>query len=390
MAMSDDFVETTSRSWFEKIIDGLKGIVFGLILVIASGAAIFWNEGRSAETLAGFAEGAKIVISINADKIDTANDGKLVHIAAETSIAQPLKDPDFGFVFQGLKLSRNVEMYQWKETSKSETQKKLGGGEETVTRYSYALGWSNTAINSNNFKNSADYKNPSFPTLTSKTYSNQTSKIGAFSLGQPVLDELNTYEKTDVPEKSLNAAKSKLGPKATITQGDIFVGSDPNTPALGDIKINYQIIPIKPISLIAKQFQSTFSPYVMTNGHKLLLVKPGLKDSALLFKDGKDENQLITWVIRGAAFFFMLVGFSLMLSLLEVLADVITFLGDIVGAGTVLIALCFTLITAPTIAAVAWFFYRPVIGGGILLVGALLFFGARAMAKKPNNTAKPA
>ena len=181
-----------------------------------------------------------------------------------------------------------------------------------------------------------------------------------------------------------------MGPKATITQGDIFVGSDPNTPALGDIKISYQIVPIKPISLIGKQFQSTFSPYIMTNGHKLLLVEPGLKDSALLFKDGKDENQLITWIIRGAAFFFMLVGFGLMLSLLEVLADVIPFLGDIVGAGTVLIALCFTLITAPTIAAVAWFFYRPLIGGSILLVGALLFFGARAMAKKPNNTAKPA
>ena len=33
--MSDDFVEVTSKSWFEKIVDSLKAIVFGLILVIA-------------------------------------------------------------------------------------------------------------------------------------------------------------------------------------------------------------------------------------------------------------------------------------------------------------------------------------------------------------------
>ena len=386
---SDEVVETASKTWFEKIIDGIKGIFFGLILVIVSGFAIFWNEGRSAETFEGLAEGAKIVISISGDKIDIANEGKLVHVAAETSTSQPLKDSDFGFLFEGLKLSRTVEMYQWKETTKSETHKKLGGGEEKVTYYTYALEWSSNAINSNNFKNSADHKNPPFPALVSKTYSNQTSKIGAFSLGQPVLDELDTYEKFPLQENSLNKARAKLGPKASIRQGEILVANNPDTPVLGDIKISYQIIPIKPISLVANQFQSTFSPYVTTNGHKLLLVEPGLKDSAILFKDERDENRIITWVVRGGAFFLMFVGFCLMLTLLEILADVIPFLGDIVGAGSLFIGLCFTLITAPTIAAIAWFFYRPLIGGSILLGSALLLFGVRAITNKQSNVAKP-
>jgi hypothetical protein len=85
----------------------------------------------------------------------------------------------------------------------------------------------------------------------------------------------------------------------------------------------------------------------------------------------------------------MLVGFCLMLSLLEILADVIPFLGDIVGAGSLFIGLCFTLITAPTIAAIAWFFYRPLIGGSILLGSALLLFGVRAITNKQSNVAKP-
>jgi len=379
--MSDDFVEVTSKSWFEKIIDSLKAIFFGLILVIASGVAIFWNEGKSAETLAALAEGAKIVVSVSADRVDIGNDGKLVHVAAQTSAAQPVKDADLSFTIDALKLARKVEMYQWKETSKSETQKKLGGGEETVTRYSYGLVWSDVGINSNSFKNSLEHRNPPFPALASRTFNNSSSKIGNFSLGEGVLAELNAFEKSDVSASALDTAKQKLGSSAFISQGDVFIGADQNSPSLGDVRVSYQIVPIQPVSIIAKQVQSTFSPYVMKSGHKLLLVETGIKDPTLMFKDGKDESHLITWIVRGVAFFFMFIGFALMLSLLEVIADLIPVLGKLVGAGTMLVAFCFTLITAPVVAAIAWFYYRPLVAGTILVAGALLFLGFRSLAK---------
>ena len=380
--MSDDFVEVTSKSWFEKIVDSLKAIVFGLILVIASGVAIFWNEGNSAETLAALAEGAKIVVSVSADRVDIGNEGKLVHVAAQTSTAQTIKDAELGVTVDGLKLARKVEMYQWKETSKSETQKKLGGGEETVTRYSYTLVWSDVAINSSIFKNPSDHRNPAFPTLASRTFANSSSKIGNFSLGEGILAEISVFEKAEVPASALGTAKQKLGSNAVISQGNFFLGTDQNSPSLGDVRVSYQIVPIQPVSIIAKQVQSTFSPYVMKSGHKLLLVETGIKDPTLMFKDGKDESQLITWIVRGVAFFFMFIGFALMLSLLEVIADLIPFLGNLVGAGTMLVAFCFTLITAPVVAAIAWFYYRPLVAGAIILAGALLFLGFRSLAKK--------
>lgn len=381
---TDDIVETTSTSWLEKISNRFKSIFIGLLLVVASIGVIFWNEGRSAETLASLNEGARIVVSISTDKIDSANDGKLVHVAGESSITQPVRDSDFGFSFNGLKVLRHVQMYQWKETTKSETQKKLGGGEETITRTSYALGWSETAINSNNFKNASDHKNPPFPAFSSKTFVNDSAKIGAFTLGPILLDELKTYDKANLADVNLNGVKSKLGPKATLAQGAVFVGNDPNTPALGDVLVQYQLIPVAPVSLIAKQFQSGFIPYVMSNGHKLLLIETGLKDSDLLIKDGKDDTVFLTWVIRVAAFFTMLVGFASMLSLFEALADVVPFFGDLVGAGTLIIAFCLTIITAPIVAAMAWVFYRPLIGGAMLAVGVVLFFTMRLVTKKRN------
>ena len=380
--MSDDFVEVTSKSWFEKIIDSLKAIIFGLVLVIASGVAIFWNEGNSAETLAALAEGAKIVVPVPADKIDSGNEGKLVHVAAQTSASQPVKDSDLGVTANALKLARKVEMYQWKETSKSETQKKLGGGEETVTRYSYTLAWSETAIHSNNFKNPSDHRNPAFPALASRTFTNSSVKIGDFTLGDGVLAEVNAFEKSDVPASAIDAAKQKLGSNVVVTQGNLFLGADQNSPSLGDVRVSYQIVPVQPVSIIARQVQSTFSPYVMKSGHKLLLVETGIKDPTLMFRDGKDENNLITWVVRGAAFFFMFIGFAMMLSLIEVIADLIPFLGNLVGAGTMLVAFCFTLITAPVVAASAWFYYRPLVSGSLVLSGALLFLGFRSLAGK--------
>ena len=120
----------------------------------------------------------------------------------------------------------------------------------------------------------------------------------------------------------------------------------------------------------------------MKSGHKLLLVETGIKDPTLMFRDGKDENNLITWVVRGAAFFFMFIGFAMMLSLIEVIADLIPFLGNLVGAGTMLVAFCFTLITAPVVAASAWFYYRPLVSGSLVLSGALLFLGFRSLAGK--------
>ena len=106
---SDSFSESSSKSWFERIIDSIKGILFGLLLIIVSSALLFWNEGRAAKTAAALSEGAGAVVSVAADKVDPANEGKLVHVAGDTSAAQAARDSDFGFDAKGLKLVRKVK-----------------------------------------------------------------------------------------------------------------------------------------------------------------------------------------------------------------------------------------------------------------------------------------
>ena len=128
-ADGDSFSETTHKSWFERIMESLKAILFGLAFVVGGCVLLFWNEGNSAKTIASLNEGAGLVASVSTQKVEPGNEGKLVHIAGETKAANPARDTDLGITANGLKLSRKVEMYQWKEERKSEKRQKLGGGE---------------------------------------------------------------------------------------------------------------------------------------------------------------------------------------------------------------------------------------------------------------------
>ena len=387
---SDDATETSSKSWFEKIIDSLKAIVFGLIIVVGSGVLMFWNEGRSAQTAASLAEGAGLVQSVNSDKLDPALDGKLIHVAAPATTARPIRDPDFGVEANGLILARKVEMYQWKEDKKSETRKKLGGGEETVTTYSYSKEWSDKAVDSSRFRNASDHRNSAMPRTLSHEFKAPDAKLGAFALNERVLGLLSASEALEAQPSALTQARAVLGQSAQVRQGTVYAGANPDQPAIGDVRVTWRLLPLTDISVVARQTQATFAPFLTSNGREVLLAETGVQPAALMFKHGQETNALLTWILRGVGLLLMFIGFRLMLTLLEVLGDLIPFVGDLIGAGASLLSLLATLIVAPVIIAFAWFFYRPLVAVGALLVGGALVVGVRTLMRKRVAAARPA
>lgn len=143
--MSDFITETTSRGWFSRIASSFGGMLFGFVLLLAMVALLFWNEGRAVQTARSLAEGAGAVIAVASDAVDPANEGRIVHVAGEVRSSEMVRDPEFGVQAAGVRLVRHAEMFQWIEKQKSETRTKFGGGEETVTTYSYSRGWSDEA-----------------------------------------------------------------------------------------------------------------------------------------------------------------------------------------------------------------------------------------------------
>ena len=126
--MSDSFSVTTSQSWFGRLFESIKSVLFGLVMFVLSFPLLFWNEGRAVRTARSLTEGLGAVVSVPAEAVTPGNEGKLVYVSGAVKTDKPVVDDELAVEADAVTLLRNVEMYQWKESESKETRKKLGGG----------------------------------------------------------------------------------------------------------------------------------------------------------------------------------------------------------------------------------------------------------------------
>ncbi|MGD9477894.1 TMEM43 family protein [Shinella sp. G-2] len=370
------FTETTTTSWFSRLKGALIKILVGFILLIGCIWLLFWNEGRSVKTYRALVEGAGLVVSVENGSIDPANDGKLVHISGPVKPVGVPEDNVLGVSAEGAAgLERIVEMYQWVETSKSETKKQLGGSEETVTTYSYHKEWNRREISSGSFRQSG-HDNPRKP-IDDERFAVPSATIGAFSVdGEAVarLGEERPVPLTAIEANRLGEAVSLGKPVSTIGGQAVF-SFNPQDPQVGDIRIHFERSDIAEASFVAAQHGTGLTPYKTSNGRELFLSDAGITDAAAMFDAAQSENTIITWAVRIGGLVGLFVGFASIFSILGVIADVVPFVGSIVRFGTSAIALIFTLLLGPAIIAIAWIAYRPLIAIAVLAAGIALAVG---------------
>ena len=370
------FTETTTRSWFSRLKDALIKILVGLLLLVACIWLLFWNEGRSVKTYRALVEGAGLVVSVENGSIDPANDGKLVHISGPVKPVGVPQDNVLGISAEGAAgLDRTVEMYQWVETSKSETRKQLGGSEETVTTYSYSKEWKRNAVDSSNFRQSG-HDNPQKP-VDDASFAVPSATIGAFSVDGRAVARLG--DERPIPLTMIDANRAgdalSLGKPASVVAGQAVFSFNPQDPQVGDIRISFTRSDIDAASVIGAQRGAGLTPYKTTNGRELFLSDAGIVDASAMFDAAQSENTIITWLVRAGGLIGLFIGFVFIFSILGVIADVVPFIGSIVNFGTAAIALIFTLLIGPTVIAIAWIAYRPLVAIAVLAAGIALAAG---------------
>ena len=388
--MSDSFTETTSVSWFGRLRRSVGGVVIGLVLIVGMVVLLFWNEGRAVTTARSLAEGAGAVVSVGADAVDAANEGKLVHVTGTVTTDSTPEDADFAISAAGVRLVRNVEMFQWKEESHSETTKKLGGGEETTTTYTYSKEWDDSPIDSAAFKQPSGHQNPSME-VRSRSFQIPEGKLGAFTLDQPVLDKVEGDQPIAIKPGQAEAIEAAYGTskKVSVVDGRIYLGWNPSSPAIGDYRIAYDVAPLGAISVIGQQQGSQFHAYQTIAGDQLLLVDVGNVPAAQMFKEAADANRMITWLVRAGGLLLLAIGFGLFMSPLAVIADFIPPLGSVVRMGTGLVAFLLAIVVGTITIAIAWFYYRPVLAIGILVVGAVISAAVIYIGRSRRQAAAP-
>jgi hypothetical protein len=391
--VSDTFSEVTSVSWFGRIWESIKSVLFGLLLFVVSFIVLFWNEGRAVHTAQSLAEGAAVVVSVPADSVSASNEGKLVHVTGDATTTETLADAQFGVSAPAIKLERTVEMYQWKENKKSETKKKFGGGTETVTTYNYEPAWSARLIDSSQFKQPSGHTNPRKMPVEAATFTAKKVTVGAFTLADSqiaMLDKKEAVTLDEAMQKSLpEAMKTKVN-----TASDVFYyfGADPADSKIGDARVSFQVVKPATVSLIARQIGNTFEPYQAKAGNSLNMLKYGALAADSMFKAAEQENAILTWILRGAGFFAMFLGLFLIFRPIAVFGDIVPLFGSMLAAGVgfacFLLALCLSMLTI----AIGWIAYRPLIGIGLLAVsaGAVYLLIRHAQSGKPVTKAAAA
>ncbi len=371
--MSDDFTETTSVSWFGRIARSIKGILFGIILLPLSIVLHSWNEGRAVTTSRSLKEGAAAVVSVQSDAVLPTNEGKLVHLSGEVRTSEAVSDPLFGLSAEALKLTRVVEMYQWKESKHSDTRKKLGGGEETVTRYTYEKTWSDREIDSSDFKEASGHQNPAKLPFPSTTTISAKSTLGAFGIPADIIAKMGGESALMPTSDCVARLPENWKAKARLHGESVYLGTDPEAPAVGDARVTFKVVKPATFSILAKQQANSLAAYQTKAGREIERVESGSISAEQMFQHAESENTLMTWALRFGGFIVMLTGFSLLLNPLKILADVIPFIGSIVGFGTGLVSLILAFAGSLVVIAIAWLAVRPLLGGTLLLTAAGAF-----------------
>ncbi|MFT3787553.1 MAG: TMEM43 family protein [Tepidisphaeraceae bacterium] len=389
--MADVYRETTSTGWFGRIGNSVIGALIGCVLILAVVVGLFWNEGRTLHRAQALDETENATVDGSPTSVDLAKENKPIYLTGDATAAGTLRDGKFDIAApNALRLQRVVEMYQWKEKSHTETRRSLGGREEKETVYEYIKEWNGSLNDSSNFKHSG-YDNPRTFKIQPWTINATDATLGAYKLNDVVLDRLAPIKavtpveastKTTLPESPATLPTSRPGmlQHYTLSGEWMYLGSQ-SSPVVGDERVKFLSLPAGPISLVAKQVGGTFAEYAAKGGN-VLLVETGSVSSHDLFQHDRSANAALGWLIRGAGFVVLVIGFSMVLKPLSTVADVVPLFGSIVGFGTFLVAIAVSIPVWLLTVAVAWLFYRPVWGVGliVLAVGAVVAF---RMLRKP-------
>ena len=386
--MPDTYTEVTHESWFSRLRGAFKGVIFGFLLVLLGFWLLFKNEGRAVERYKTLKEGGASVVSVDSGAIDPAYEGQLVHTSGLAETPDFLTDQDFAVTADAVHLERKVEMYQWRQSEQREQRNKLGGGTETVTTYSYSKTWSEEHIPSSSFKQPEGHHNPGPPPFASRTFTAPEVTLGAFRLSPGLISSMRGYQ--PLPVTSLGLLPAGLRPNARLHQGAIYLGDNPASPRVGDLRITFRYVEPDMISVVAAQRGVGLEPYRASAGGTIELLATGYAAADSMIETAQEANRMLTWLLRGAGFLLVWLGLRTIFKPLSVVADVVPAFGRLVAAGTGSVAFMIAACLSFCIIAVAWIYYRPWLA--ILLLaaaGAAVFAIARALKKAGRSRAEP-
>jgi hypothetical protein len=232
------------------------------------------------------------------------------------------------------------------------------------------------------------HHNPGRLPWDSKTVVAGRVTLGAFTLPSDLVAMIGAKEPLRI--ETGGAARLTADSGLTVADGGLYRGGNPDAPAVGDVRIRYEIVRPQTVSVVAVQRGSSFDAYRTKTGTTILLLEKGTVAADAMFQAAQAGNRVTAWILRGFGFILMFLGLFLVFRPTAVIGSVLPMLGRLASGGlglvSFLIALVFSLVTI----SLAWLVYRPLLGVGLLVVaGAVLVLAARRQRARERAAARP-
>jgi len=370
----------------------LCALIGAPLLMLISMILLGWNEKRAVCQSRAITAGKAAVVQAGCTSA-TQGSGDLVMFSCDLDNSSlPALSPPAGTAFSGLShrgpgLATKSEMYQCVESKREEKrQDSAGGGQTTVTTYTYSKAWRSSAVSSALFraKTSSDFRrncnadNPSWPSQVpvSATKRASSARVGPFTIGQSFVSQIPL--ETPVTVQAVPAGWTASGSEYTSSRWQV-ARSD-----IGRVRVSFKgyNAAAPRMTVLGKNSNGQVGPWTapsswLCSGYTLSGFRTGAVPKDELFEQKKAQNTGLTWFLRFLGFALFWVAFCLCARPLEVVADCIPFVGPCLGDSVAAIATCVSCLPACActmlIAGIVWVAMRPMVGGPLLLLCCCVF-----------------
>ena len=184
-----------------------------------------------------------------------------------------------------------------------------------------------------------------------------------------------------------------------VANNILYFGRVPGAPEVGDVRVTFEkVVPAK-VTVMAVVDGDTFKPFKAKNGKRFQTLVMGKKSGDEIIEAEKEANNMLLWALRIIGIMMVIGGLKGIFGFLETILKVVPFIAGIFGWGVGIICTVIGVAWSLIVIAIAWLFYRPLLGIALLVLAGFLvwvfaFKGKDKLkelaAKAKNKNAAPA
>ena len=188
-----------------------------------------------------------------------------------------------------------------------------------------------------------------------------------------VLDSLQAVNDSIV--KSMANAENKKDLQYVHQASNVlYFGRVPGSPEVGDVRVTFEIVVPAKVTVMAVVDGDSFKPYKAKNGKRFQTLVMGKKSGDEIIDAEKEANNMILWALRILGIMLVIAGLKGIFGFLETILKVVPFVANIFGWGVGVVCTVIGVVWSLIVIALAWLFYRPLLGIGLLVLAGFLIW----------------